>query len=180
MGRSCAHTPDHSCTRTYTHTHDLSISSSRRVPPPHGEKGRYYIGGILVLARLGPRQFWEWSSKNSRGKSCLLLLSSCPLASSSSSSSSSSSPSARRGIAASRHRGSPLSRYHRHRRRSSRTGSPISVYLISSPRGLRGFCGRELSDTISVREFAIFAVAFPGGRVSLLLSLLRPSMFSLF
>lgn len=105
MGRSCAHTPDHSCTRKHTHTRNLSISSSRRVPPPHGEKGRYYIGGILVLARLGPRQFWEWSSKNSRGKSCLLPLSSCPLASSSSSSSSS-SPSARRGIA--RSRGSPF------------------------------------------------------------------------
>lgn len=59
----------------------------------------------MVLARLGPRQFWEWSSKNSRGKSCLLPLSSCPLASSSSSSSSS-SPSARRGIA--RSRGSPF------------------------------------------------------------------------
>lgn len=28
------------------------------------------VGGILVLARLDPAQFWEWSSKNSRGKSC--------------------------------------------------------------------------------------------------------------
>lgn len=66
--RSLMHT--HTRIRTYTYT--LSISSSRRVPPPsYGEKGRYYIGGILVLARLGPRQFWEWSSKNSRGKSCL-------------------------------------------------------------------------------------------------------------
>lgn len=55
-----------------THRYTRSISSSRRVPPPYGEKGRYYIGGILVLARLGPRQFWEWSSKNSRGKSCPL------------------------------------------------------------------------------------------------------------
>jgi len=44
----------------------------------------------LVLARLGPRQFWEWSSKNSRGKSCLAAAgaAACPLASSSPSSSS--------------------------------------------------------------------------------------------
>lgn len=62
----------HAHTRIRTYTYTLSISSSRRVPPPsYGVKGRYYIGGILVLARLDPRQFWEWSSKNSRGKSCL-------------------------------------------------------------------------------------------------------------
>lgn len=74
MDRSCPHTRSlmHAHTRIRTYTYTLSISSSRRVPPPsYGEKGRYYIGGILVLARLGPRQFWEWSSKNSRGKSCL-------------------------------------------------------------------------------------------------------------
>lgn len=88
-------------TRTYTHSLSPSLLLAASLHPTK-EKGRYYIGGILVLARLGPRQFWEWSSKNSRGKSCPLLLLllllpleySCPLAASSSSSSS-----ARRGIA---------------------------------------------------------------------------------
>lgn len=181
MGRSCAHTPDHSCTRTHTHTHNLSISSSRRVPPPHGEKGRYYIGGILVLARLGPRQFWEWSSKNSRGKSCLLPLSSCPLASSSSSSSSS-SPSARRGIA--RSRGSPFAFSALAVPRSSSSLSSTAyrvtdVVHLAIFRGLRGFRGRELSDAISVREFAIFAVGSFPRDAALFLSLFRSSSLSL-
>lgn len=57
---------------THVHIHSLHLFFSPRPSTLlKGEKGRYYIGGILVLARLGPRQFWEWSSKNSRGKSCL-------------------------------------------------------------------------------------------------------------